>query len=254
MNQVYIHNRRIWDERARQRMTHTETPGRVDLKDPLATAEPLGWIERPVTGKRILCLAAGGGKHGPLFAKAGATVTVVDLSPEMLALDRKIAAELSVSLRLIEASMDNLAMLGPNSFDVVVQPVSTCYVSEVRKVYAEVARVLVAGGLYISQHKQPAALQAEAVGNGRGYLITEPYQRGRPLAAGPADFPHREGGAMEFLHTWEELVGGLCRAGFQLEDLLEPRHSDARAEYLPPFVTLKARRTPKPDASIIVVP
>jgi SAM-dependent methyltransferase len=242
MNQVCIHNRRIWDERARRGMPHTESARTAELKDPLAAADPLGWVQPPVTGKRILCLAAGGGKHGPLFAKAGGIVTVVDISPEMLALDRELAAELGVQVRTVETSMDGLSMLPAGGFDVVVQPVSTCYVPDVRKVYVEVARVLVGGGVYISQHKQPAALQAEAMSNGRGYLITEPYRREGPLAVVQGDFPHRENGAMEFLHTWEDLVGGLCRAGFVIEDLVEPRHSDERASYLPPFVTVKARR------------
>jgi len=242
MNDPYIHNRRIWDQRARERAAHTETVERRDLADPLAAADPLGWIERPVTGKRILCLAAGGGKHGPLFAKAGASVTVVDLSPEMLALDRKLATELRIQLRTIEASLDNLPMLAEGTFDAVVQPVSTCYVPDVRKVYSEVARVLVAGGPYISQHKQPAALQGEAAPTGPGYLITELYKREGPLPIVHGDFPHRENGALEFLHTWEELIGGMCRNGFVIEDLVEPRHSDPRAQYLPPFVTIKARK------------
>ena len=242
MNDPYIHNRRIWDQRARERAAHTETARRGDMSDPLAAADPLGWIERPVTGKRILCLAAGGGKHGPLFAKAGAPVTVVDLSPEMLALDRKLAAELRVQLRTIEASMDNLLMLADASFDAVVQPVSTCYVPDVHKVYSEVARVLVPGGIYISQHKQPASLQANAVATGGGYLVTELYKREGPLPIVQGDFPHRESGALEFLHSWEGLIGGMCRSGFVIEDLIEPRHSDPRAQYLPPFVTIKARK------------
>ena len=251
MNDPYIHNRRIWDERARQRMTHTETARRADIEDPLAAADPLGWIERPVAGKRILCLAAGGGKHGPLFARAGAVVTVVDLSPEMLALDRKLAAELRVQVRTVEASMDRLPTLADTSFDAVVQPVSTCYVPDVRKVYSEVARLLVSGGVYISQHKQPAALQAEAMPSGRGYLLTEPYKREGPLPVMHGDFLHRESGALEFLHTWEELVGGMCRAGLVIEDLVEPRHPDPRAQYLPPFVTIKARKRPAPTKLIL---
>src|SRR5688572_24794515 len=243
MNPIHAHNRRMWDERARRGLAHTETALRADLKDPLAAADPCGWIERPVTGKRILCLAAGGGKHGPLFAKAGAIVTVVDISPEMLALDRKVSAEFGVAVRAIEASMDDLSMLADGSFEVVVQPVSTCYVPEVRKVYAEVARVLVDGGLYISQHKQPASLQAEAVWNGRGYVVTEPYQRNGPLPVMEGDFGHRERGAMEFIHSWEDLVGGMCRSGLVIEDLIEPRHIDQRARYLAPFVTIKALRS-----------
>jgi SAM-dependent methyltransferase len=223
-------------------MRHTERAADGDLKDPLAAADPLGWVERPVTGKRILCLAAGGGKHGPLFAKAGAIVTVVDISPEMLAMDRKVAADWAVQVQTAEASMDHLAMLADSSFDVVIQPVSTCYVPDVTKVYGEVARVLVFGGVYISQHKQPAALQAEAVFSGRGYMVTEPYRRNGPLPVVQGDFTHRESGAIEFVHTWEDLIGGMCRSGLVIEDLVEPRHSDHRSTYLPPFVTVKARR------------
>jgi hypothetical protein len=70
---------------------------------------------------------------------------------------------------------------------------------------------------------------------------------------------HREAGTVEFLHRWEELLGGLCRSGFVIEDLVEPKHGDARAElgsfahrshFVPPFVTLKARRirSVKPSA------
>jgi hypothetical protein len=65
---------------------------------------------------------------------------------------------------------------------------------------------------------------------------------------------HRENGTVEFLHRWDELIGGLCRSGFVIEDLVEPRHGRPQAEpgsfahrsfYLPPFVTIKARRTPQ---------
>ena len=160
----------------------------------------------------------------------------------MLALDRKMANERGAQVRTVEASMDNLAMFPDGSFDVVVQPVSTCYVPDVRKVYAEVARVLVSGGAYISQHKQPSSLQTEAAFNGRGYVISEVYRREAPLPIVHGDFTHRESGAVEFLHTWENLIGGMCRNGFVIEDLIEPRHSDQRAAYLPPFVTIKARR------------
>src|SRR5438093_277152 len=83
----------------------------------------------------------------------------------------------------------------------------------------------VAGGLYISQHKQPASLQADVQPSPRGYELTEPYYRERPLPA-VAGSLHREPGTLEFLHRWEELLGGLCRAGFVIEDVIEPRHAD----------------------------
>ena len=211
-----------------------------------------GWLEGNVRGKRVLCLAAGGGKHSVLFAAAGATVTVVDLSPAMLELDRRIASERGLSVRVVETSMEDLSMLPEAGFDVVVQPVSTCYVPDIVAVYRQIARVTTPGGLYISQHKQPATLQAEVVPSARGYALSEPYYRTGPLPDVIEGCLHREAGTIEFLHRWQELIGGLCRSGFVLEDLVEPRHGDPlaapgtfkhRSAFVPPFVTLKARRS-----------
>ena len=251
MNPAHEQNRRAWDDRVRRRAAHTEPASEDDFRDPLAVVDQGGWLGGPVAGQRVLCLAAGGGKHGPLFAALGAQVTVVDLSPQMLELDRRVAAGRGLRVATVEASMDALPMFGDATFDMVIQPVSTCYVADILAVYREVARVTASGGIYVSQHKQPASLQAEATGSVRGYLLNEPYYRDGPLPPVVDGLQHREAGTMEFLHRWEELIGGLCRSGFILEDLAEPRHADARASpgsfahrchYAPPFVTLKARR------------
>lgn len=251
MENYVRHNRLAWDERVRERRSHTGTATEKDFADARAIVDQCGWIEGSLEGKRVLCLAAGGGKQSVLFASLGAVVTVVDLSPEMLALDRKVAAERGLQVRTVEASMDHLPMLGDGSFDLVIQPVSTSYVPDILAVYREVARVTVGGGLYISQHKQPASLQAEVWPTGKGYVVTEPYERQGPLPAVVEGCGHREAGTMEYLHRWEDLVGGMCRSGFAVEDLVEPRVGKALAEpgsfehrsaFLPPFVTIKARR------------
>jgi SAM-dependent methyltransferase len=251
VNPTHDHNRRAWDERARRRAWHTEPAAEKDFLDPLAAVDDCGWLGGNVRGRRVLCLAAGGGKHGPLIAAAGAEVTVVDLSSAMLDQDRRVAAERGLTLRTVEASMDNLSMLPPAGFDIVIQPVSTCYAPNIGAVYCEVARVIAPGGLYISQHKQPASLQGEVLPSARGYTLTEPYYRTGQLPPAMEGLQHREGSTVEFLHRWSELLGGLCRAGFVIEDLVEPRHEDPLAEpgtfghrclFLPPFVTVKARR------------
>jgi hypothetical protein len=117
-------------------------------------------------------------------------------------------------------------------------------------VYREVARVTAAGGLYISQHKQPAALQADDEPSRCGYELVEPYYRSGPLPAAAGGL-HREPGTLEFVHRWEELLGLLCRSGFVIEDLIEPYHADDQAEpasfrhrcrYVAPYVRIKARR------------
>lgn len=244
------HNRKAWDARVRAQARFTRPAPDEEFANPLAAVDAAGWLGPSIAGKNVLCLASGGGRQGALYAAAGARVTVVDISAEMLAIDRQVAAERSLALRAIEGSMDDLSVLQPASFDIVVQPVSTCYVPDVLTVYRQVARVLVPGGLYISQHKQPTSLQASTEPSPRGYELVEPYYRRGPLPP-VAGSPHREAGTLEFLHRWEELLGGMCRAGFAIEDVIEPVHGDEAAEigsfghrsrYVAPYVRIKARR------------
>ena len=247
-------NRNAWNRLVRRRGRHTLPARDEEFHNPLAALDSNGWLGQDVRDKRVLCLAAGGGRQSALFAAAGAQVTVVDISPEMLAIDRQVAQQRGLELHAVEASMDNLSMFDVASFDIVAQPVSTCYVSHVRAVYREVARVIVPGGLYVSQHKQPASLQAATDPSPRGYELIEPYYRRGPLPD-VENNPLREDGALEYLHSLEELVGGLCREGFVIEDLVEPAHAQQRAAagsfkhrclYLPPYLRIKARRIGAP--------
>lgn len=243
-------NRQAWDDRARRAHQVVRPLSEGELIEELRTLDPYGWLEGDLRGKRVLCLAGGGGRQSALFALAGAEVTVCDLSTEMLALDRQVAEQHGRSVETVEASMDDLSALPPASFQVVYQPTSSCYVPNLAAVYREVARVCQPGGIYISQHKQPRSLQAEAEPSGDGYRVVHRSNYRGPLPEVTGS-DHREEGMDEYLHGWEELVGGLCRAGFVVEDLSEPKLADPtsppgsfahRSAYLPPYVRLKARR------------
>lgn len=265
---AHEHNRRAWDDMVRDRQRFTRPARDEDFVDPLANVDSLGWLGGNIRGKRLLCLAAGGGKHGALYAAAGATVTVVDISPAMLELDRQVAVERRLDLRTIAASMDDLPMLAAGEFDLVIHPVSTCYVPSIAPVYREVARILRPGGLYISQHKTPASLQADIRISPQGYELIEPYYRSGPLPA-VVGSRHREEGTLEYLHRWSDLLGTLCRSGFAIEDLVEPLHAkddarpgtfEHRSRYVAPYVRIKARRTgdsssaaglPRPNSIIL---
>ena len=234
-----------------------------ELRQPLLALDTRGWLPGSVRGLDVLCLAAGGGWQSILYAAAGARVTVVDLSPAMLALDAREADRRGYDLTIVEASMDALP-LPAAAFDIVHQPVSTCYVRRLADVYAEVARVLRPGGLYISQHKNPHSLQvtqsdADAITLGLPYDIGDPLPDRDRLG----DDVNREAGCAEFLHRWHDLIGGLCRAGFSIEDLTEPHWAkpDApvgtmahRARFVRPFVRLKARRLAASPPSSLWVP
>ncbi len=245
------HNRRAWDEMARGKQRFTHPAKDEDFADPLKTVDGVGWLGGDIRGMTLLCLAAGGGRQSALYAAAGASVTVVDISPDMLLLDRQVAAERKLDVRTVETSMDNLSMFDAGQFDIVIHPVSTCYLPDICRVHVQVARVTRPGGIYISQHKQPVSLQASIELGSRGYELREPYYREGPLP--PVQGSRlREEGTHEFLHRWEEIIGGMCRAGFVIEDLVEPFHAETdaapgdfahRCTYVAPYVRIKARRT-----------
>lgn len=247
---AHRHNQSAWDRMARGGHRFAKPAKDADFQDPLGTVDRWGWLGGNIVGQRVLCLGAGGGRQGPLYAAAGGLVTVVDISGAQLEIDRQVASQRGLQLRTVETSMDDLSMLAAADFDLVIHPVSTCYVPDVRPVFAEVARVLCEGGLYISQHKTPTSLQAEVTRSGDGYLLTEPYYREGPLPEVRGS-RHREEGTLEYLHRWEELIGGICRAGMVIEDLVEPLHAKAdaqpssfedRSRFIAPYVRIKARR------------
>ena len=187
------HNQRAWDERVRRQDRHTRTVLARDLQNPLPVLDPENWLGGNVRGRKVLCLASGGGLQSGLLAAAGAVVTVVDLSGEMLNQDRAIAAKYGFQVLTVQASMEDLSMFPAGSFEVAMQPVSTCYVPDIGAVFREVARVLKDGGVYISQHKQPASLQAETLPGPKGYTITEPANRGEALPPATHEAKARRG-------------------------------------------------------------
>jgi len=246
---ILAQNAERWDGMAQDR----RFIGDEVLPDRASAEEQLDpWLLADgVAGKRVLCLAAGGGRHGPLLARAGATVTVLDLSPAQLAIDQRLAATNDLRLTTVVGSIDDLTTRFPTSaFDIVVQPVSTSYLRDLAPVHAGLAHVLRPGGLLVAQHKQPASLQVRAQRGSEGWTLESFHIDGLPLPA-VSGHDHREAGTQEFLHTLDGLVGGLCRAGFVIEDLCEPTLGDAwapqdsadyRAAFLPPYLKVKARR------------
>ena len=221
-----------------------------ECKNPLKTLDSRGWLPKTVAGKNVLCLAAGGGWQSILYAVAGANVTVVDISPSMLRLDAREAERRGLNIRIHEASMDDLSILEDASFHLVHQPVSTCYVPSIRAVYREVARVLRPGGLYVSQHKQPTSAQITQRTRANKFILGIEYYHEGALPEVP-DTSYREQGTREYLHRWEDLVGGLCQSGLVLLDLTEPSRADKnaavthfgyRGRFVAPYVRLLARR------------
>lgn len=222
---------------------------------PLKVLDGRGWLPESVEDLNVLCLASGGGWQSILYAVAGANVTVVDISDSMLELDKREANRRGLSVTTLRGSMDDLRMLESQTFDVVHQPVSSCYIPDLIPMFSEIARVLKDDGIYISQHKQPTSLQISHKNDRHQFVIGVEYYHRGPLPA-QIDRSYRESGATEYLHRMEDLIGGLVRSNMILEDFREPVRADQkvdvnhygyRGRYVPPYLRMKARRRPRTE-------
>ncbi len=101
------------------------------------------WVCAQAVGE-TLEVAVGTGLNLPFYS-AEVTLTGVDLSPAMLAVARKRAADLGREVTLREANAEALPF-GDGSFDTVVCTLALCSIPDDRAAIAQMYRVLRAGG------------------------------------------------------------------------------------------------------------
>lgn len=188
-------------------------------------------------GKRVPCLAGGGGRQSVAFAILGASVTVLDVSSRMLQRGRVAAADYQLSIETMQGDMRDLSLFGPASFNIVWQPYSLNFVPDVRAVFRQVARIIRPDSLYYLMVANPFTIGLPTYDwTGTGYLLKEPYIDG-------AEINHRDEpwvysrevagtsiqGPKEFHHALSTVVNGLIERGFVLNHVSEHTHdiSDA---------------------------
>ncbi len=188
---------------------------------------PRSWYP-PLKGAQVLGLASGGGQQMPILTAAGARCTVLDYSPAQLEAERQVAAREGYGINIVRADMTEPLPFADASFDLVINPVSLCYVREVEPIWREVARVLRPGGVLLA-----------GLDTGLNYVIDEAEQRivrGLPFdpLANPALMAELEAedDGVQFSHTLDELLGGLLRAGFAIDDLFEDVNGEGRLSEL----------------------
>jgi SAM-dependent methyltransferase len=110
-------------------------------------AEVIDEVERrlPVRDSMLVDLACGTGNAALAAAAAGARVTAVDITPELIAIGIQKAAAAGRSVTWVTADASDTSLPG-RSYDAVVSNMGTIYVEPVRLV-AEVGRLLKSGGV-----------------------------------------------------------------------------------------------------------
>lgn len=203
---------------------------------------PRSWFPSDLHGVDILCLASGGGQQGPVFAAAGARVTVFDNSPRQLERDRMVAEREGLKIVTVEGDMRDLSHFADETFDLVFHPVSNVFVPQVRPVWRETYRVLRPGGCLLAGFNNPVVYIFDLE------LIEEGiFEVRNPLPFDSTQLPLQEcqrifgeDTPLEFSHSLEEQIGGQLEVGFLLTGLYEDTESGRLGQFMPTYIATRA--------------
>jgi ubiquinone/menaquinone biosynthesis C-methylase UbiE len=202
---------------------------------------PREWFP-PLEGIDLLALACGGGQQAPIFAAAGANVTVLDNSPRQLEREREVAEREGLSIKLLEGDMRDLSMLADESFDLIFHPISNVFVPEVRPVWKEAFRVLRLGGILLAGFMNPVFYLFDMDKAEQGVLEVA-YK----LPYADSDHPEvlkkmmEKNWPLEHSHSLDDQLGGQVEAGFHLIGFYEDQtRNHIISEYTPTYIATRA--------------
>lgn len=191
-----------------------------------------------LNGKRVLALASGGGQQGPVFKALGADVTVLDYSDMQLEREKEVAIREGYEIKLVKADMSKPLPFDDSSFDLIFNPVSTCYIEEIEPLWKECYRILSKDGVLLT-----------GVDNGINYIVKDQEEREitHSLPFNPLkdekllEELKREDGGIQFSHTLGEHLSALLNAGFKLTDIFEDTNGEGRLHELniPTFAAIR---------------
>ncbi|XXF80838.1 class I SAM-dependent methyltransferase [Myxococcaceae bacterium GXIMD 01537] len=198
-----------------------------------------------LAGKDVLGLASAGGQQCPLFAAAGARVTVYDNSPAQLGQDRLVAEREGLDMRFVEGDMRDLSALADNSFDLIFHPCSNGFVDDVLPVWREAFRVLRPGGVLLSGFSNPVMYLFDLDLEQQGIFQLKykmPYSDFTSLSEAERRRFTDKDEPLCVGHSLEQQIGGQLAAGFVLTGFFEDKHveGDRLSEYFDGFIATRA--------------
>jgi len=161
-------------------------------------------------GRRVLELGCGPYPAAVVLAKAGATTITVDSSADALAEVRAASEEEEVKVELRHGDLADLAFLRAETIDLALSVYGLGQVANLGRLLRQVHRVLRPGGVLVFSVSHPASDLGD-----RSYWEGE--------------------------HTISGLYQELVRAGFRVEQLLEPQ-SRVEPSPVPKTLIVKARK------------
>lgn len=185
---------RWWDRDGESRPLHDLNPARLNY---IAQRTPL-------RGMRVLDVGCGGGILSESLARAGASVTGIDLAPRVLEVARLHLHESALEVDYRQISVEELAQQAPACFDAIACMEMLEHVPDPGSVVSACATLIKPGGrLFVSTlNRTPLAFGAAIVG---AEYVANVLPRGTHHYA-------------QFIRP-SELACALRAAGLQLEDI-----------------------------------
>lgn len=177
---------------------------------------PKDWLKE-IKGKKILGLASGGGQQMPILTALGGQCTVMDLSEVQLASEKMVAEREGYQIEIVKADMTERFPFEDGEFDLIINPVSNCYVEEIQPIWNECSRVLKKGGHLLAGFENAVGTVFNEEGD--KMVCSLPFN---PLKSEEQRQEClKEGCGYQFSHTLKEEIVGQIEAGLRLEDLYE---------------------------------
>lgn len=202
---------------------------------------PHAWIG-VVKGKKVLGLAAGGGQQMPVFAALGAECYILDNSKKQIESEEMVAQREGYTIHTIKGDMTKPLPYADGTFDLIFHAISNCYIEEVEPLFKECARILKPHGKLIC-----------GFDNVINYIVdfNDQSKINSALPFNPLKNPEQmkslqdTDSGVQFSHSLEDNIGGMCRAGFVIQDLFEDEGEDdyLRTLHIPLFYATLAEKS-----------
>ncbi len=250
---ILEHNRAAWNNEVAKGnqwtipVTRKEIDDAVrgDVKILLTPYKPVpkDWLG-DLEGRKVLCLASGGGQQGPILVAAGAEVTVFDNSDRQLQRDEEAAAAYGLRIQTIQGNMQDLSAINDGVFDMIIHPVSNVFIDDVLPVWRECARVLIQDGVLLSGFTNPLVYMVdweEADQSGVCRLkYSIPYADPTALPAQEVKKYLQEKIPFEYGHSLTDLIQGQIAAGFHITGFYEDKGELVLDTFTEVFIATKA--------------